>query len=268
MNFNISRKFSYLIKATLEKYGYVVQKSTPDDVLRDLISFLKPKATEIPLIRIGKRGDGGYLIPNDFIGIDMCLSPGSNKEWNFEKNLFDKYQIKSSIIDKSENKPSDLYPEIHFKDSWLGVTNDKTHVSMDSWLGEINPRPDSDLMLQMDIEGAEYDILAALPAETLNRFRIIVVEFHYSYRYLNNDLFNEHYSKAFERLKENHIVVHFHANNSCGDWIFRKNSLPIVFEVTLLRKDRVKRVIGDSPVPHELDSDCDVRLPPSQFKFT
>lgn len=268
MNFTITRKFSCLIKAILEKNNYVVQESTPDDVLTELISFLKPKAIDIPLTRIGEKGDGGYLVPNDFIGIGACLSPGSNKEWGFEKNLFEKFKIKSAIIDRLENKPPDLHPEIHFKDSWLGVLDEKNHISMETWLEEINLPTHSDLILQMDIEGSEYDILAALSTKTLNRFRIIVVEFHYSYRYLNKELFMEHYTKAFDRLKENHIVVHFHANNSCGDWIFRKKSLPIVFEITLIRKDRVKRVIGNSPVPHELDSDCDPVLPPSKFRFS
>jgi hypothetical protein len=236
--------------------------------LKDLIAFLKPKAIDIPLVRIGEKGDGGYLIPNDLIGIEACLSPGSNKEWEFEKNLFDKYEIRSAIIDKIENKPPNLYPEIHFKDSWLGATDEKNYISMDSWIEEINLQPKADLILQMDIEGAEYDILASLSAETLNRFRIIVVEFHYSYRFLNKELFMEHYTKAFDRLRENHTVVHFHANNSCGDWVFRKKSLPIVFEITLIRNERIKKVIGDSPVPHELDSDCDALLPPSKFRFS
>jgi hypothetical protein len=263
----LSLSISRPIKAVFEKFGYLIQKSTPVDELMNLIDFLKPKATDIPLIRIGEIGDGGYLIPNDLVGIDFCLSPGSNKEWNFEKNLFDTYNIRSAIIDTLEKKPLDLYPQIQYTDSWLGVTNSRNFISMDSWMNKINLKPGSDLLLQMDIEGAEYDILAALPTEILDRFRIIVVEFHYSYRLLNRDLFSEHYSKVFKRLKENHIVVHFHANNSCGDWVFRKQSLPIVFEITLIRKDRIKQVLGQSPVPHELDSDCVAQLPTSKFKF-
>lgn len=254
-------------KFVLEQKSYIICKSTQEKDLAELISYLEPKATNIPLKRIGGVGDGAYLLPEDFQGIALCLSPGSNQQWAFERDIFDRYEIPSAIMDRAENMPHDLYPEIKFTDSWLGTHDNSQFTSISTWLSRLNLDHESELMLQMDIEGAEYENILAMPLEILNRFRIMVIEFHYSHRYTNGELFQEFYSKVFSRLKENHEVVHFHANNSCGDWNFRDFSLPIVFELTLLRRDRIGAIVGLSEVPHDLDSDCVPDQLSSNFRF-
>jgi hypothetical protein len=238
-----------------------------DFEITQLLEFLQPKQTNFPLMRIGGAGDGGYLVPDDLDGILLCFSPGSNKLWNFEKHLLHNFGIRSAIMDRLENKPTDLAEEITFNDSWLGISNDTSFTTIEKWISELDSASDSDLMLQMDIEGAEYDILFTLPEKILQRFRIMVIEFHYSHGFANSELFFEYYSKFFARLEKHFEVVHFHANNCCGQWSLRDLSLPVVFELTLLRRDRITRVIGVSDVPHQLDADCVPEMPTLEFKF-
>jgi len=49
---------------------------------------------------------------------------------------------------------------------------------MDDWVATAPISEDSDLMLQMDIEGYEYETFLSMSDKLLSRFRIIVVEFH------------------------------------------------------------------------------------------
>jgi hypothetical protein len=253
------------LRKILEIFGYKLQKNDHDFEINQLLDYLQPKKTNFPLVRIGEGGDGSYLVPDDLEGISLCLSPGSNQQWNFEKYLLKNFGIKSAIMDRLENKPVDLTDETVFIDSWLGVNDDTSFTTMEKWINNLDPN--IELMLQMDIEGAEYDILFTLSEKLLQRFRIMVIEFHYTYKFQNRDLFLDYYSKIFARLQRHFEVVHFHANNCCGKWSMRDLSLPIVFELTLLRRDRINQIIGISEVPHHLDTDCVPGLPTLEFKF-
>ena len=46
-----------------------------------------------------------------------------------------------------------------------------------------------DLLLQMDVEGAEYPILHEVSEETLAKFRIMIIEFHYVDRIFDRNEF-------------------------------------------------------------------------------
>ncbi len=50
-------------------------------------------------------------------------------------------------------------------------------MTLESWVQRKADGRD-DLLLQMDIEGAEHDVLPNAPMELLTQFRIIVIEFH------------------------------------------------------------------------------------------
>ncbi len=263
----ITRVIKSALKDFLERRGVRIQRDNHDDALVKLFDFLKPKLTSLPLTRIGGNGDGGYLVPLDLNEIEVCISPGSNKEWSFEKELFDKHGIKSAIIDKIENKPSDLYSEFTFTDSWLGSFNGNRIKTIESCIEDLKIDPSRDLMLQMDIEGAEYEVLFSMSETLLKRFRILVIEFHYSERFRNKELFEEYFAKIFDRLNVYFVVLHFHPNNCCGVWEYREHSLPSVFELTLIRRDRLDGVLGISEIPHFLDSDCVSGMPTITFKF-
>jgi len=65
-----------------------------------------------------------------------------------------------------------------FEKLWLDVIGTKEAVALETWVARHAPDPKTDLLLHMDIEGAEYrNILAATDA-VLGRFRIIVLELH------------------------------------------------------------------------------------------
>ena len=70
---SISEMFPFPMKhafaTTCLNAGISVALATDSGVVREFINRLHPLVTEHPLIRIGARGDGGYLIPDDLEGV-------------------------------------------------------------------------------------------------------------------------------------------------------------------------------------------------------
>jgi hypothetical protein len=123
-------------------------------------------------------------------------------------------------------------------------------------------KDDADLILQMDIEGAEYEAIIGLKIEELKQFRIIVLELHNLANFKNQRLFDEYYRPALSKLTDAYDVVHAHANNCCGNWESRDITFPKVLELTFLRKDRNGVSKNFATTPHALDVNC---VPANEF---
>ncbi|MGL2751876.1 hypothetical protein ACQJ8G_03395 [Helicobacter pylori] len=61
---------------------------TPKEKVEGFIKSLHPIKTEHELVRWGAKHDGGYLIPNDFEGIEALFSPGVGGESTFEEDFY------------------------------------------------------------------------------------------------------------------------------------------------------------------------------------
>ena len=89
-----------LLKQILFKLGLNVEKISNQNDIEFFISKFKENYKSTKLVRIGGDGDGGYLLPNILEKIKFCFSAGVGNVSNFEKELSQKYQIKSFMIDK------------------------------------------------------------------------------------------------------------------------------------------------------------------------
>lgn len=234
-------------------------------------SFLIPKPCPFELIRIGGSGDGAYLIPNDLDGIDACFSPGVNNFKDFEDAIANDYGIKCHMCDFTSDPSRFRTPLIQgmqtFKKKWLDIDGCESSISLGEWIGEFSPCPKKDLILQIDIEGAEYRNLLAAGDDLISRFRIIVVELHGLGAFKDAKPLSKSITLLLERLDRTHLCVHVHPNNCCGDFIDNKTGLniPNVIEVTYLRRDRFR---GDQSeyinpqLPHPEDISRNVRKKP------
>jgi Methyltransferase FkbM domain len=240
--------------------GVAVAKQTDLNVVRRLVGRLHPVITGHPLIRMGARGDGGYLVPDDLDGIAACFSPGVDDRASFEGSMIER-GIPCFLADASvENAPikSDM---VHFMRKYLGVVDNDATITLDHWVAACCPGQ-ADLILQMDIEGAEWQVLLNVSRETLRRFRIIAIELHDLERLMDKHAFAI-IAAAFERLLQDfHFhIVHNHPNNygrsvRCGSFV-----IPLVQEMTLLRKDRAEPIGFARGFPHPLDEKNDVDGP-------
>ena len=125
-------------------------------------------------------------------------------------------------------------------------------ATLDDWHAAKLPGDRSELLLQMDIEGGEYETLLAASPALLAQFRIMVVEFHWLAE-LWGEAFFAVASRAFRKLLQTHSVVHIHPNNCCGSVTSEGIEIPRIAEFTLLRNDRVRTRTLRTNFPHPLD---------------
>lgn len=260
--------FERLVRRIMRQVPLYTEEQTSQEELLRLIRALRPIHSGIELVRIGPDGDGGYLVPDDLAGVEYCFSPGVADIFGFEKALLDS-GISSYLADFSVDAPENLEEGLNFDKKYIGLWNDEVYMTMDRWVKSRLPDYDGDLMLQMDVEGAEYEILLNISDEIIRRFRVMVIEFHY----LSN-LFDKRYfvlaSRVFERLTKYFDVVHIHPNNYAPIEKRGGISIPPLMEMTFHRKDRVRSRVVRRDFPHVLDRDntsnVPVVLPETWFK--
>ena len=221
-----------------------------DASLANFFSLMRPVVTDHPLIRIGGDGDGGYLVPDDLQGIVACFSPGVAASVTFEADLAER-GIRSFMIDGSIQALPKTHPLFHFAPQFLGVGDAPGYTSLTKWVEECGV-PSGDLILQMDIEGSEYGVILSTDQIILERFRILIIEFHnldWVFGQLGVDLA----TAVFQQLLATHEIVHIHPNNASWPVRFRDYNAPPTMEFTFLRKDRIGHAGPAGVFPHALD---------------
>jgi hypothetical protein len=233
----------------LDDLNVQASRATPSAEVIDLFNKLRPVRAGPELIRLGGPGDGGYLIPDDLDGIDCCYSAGVGSTSLFEADL-GRRGIRSLMADYSVAGPSIEDPNFTFLKRYVGTCDSDTDIEINRWISSERARIP---MLQMDIEGGEYDCLLALAPERLRAFRIVALEVHHIGTWRCPPFFRIAKSLVAKLLAD-FAVVHLHANNTAPMFEAARRQIPAVIELTLLRKDRVEA--GALPwalLPHPLD---------------
>jgi hypothetical protein len=208
------------------------------DEVYSLYSNFVPTNNGHSLVRIGGPNDGGYLVPNDLQGVNYCFSPGSGNIWRFENELASRFAIESFMIDGTIAPPLNLSPMQHFKNLNLSPTTNNSAISLFDWVESSVPKEDSNLLLQMDIEGSEYSSFLTLSEVFMNRFRIILIELHELHLVLTSSEPRRQFQHLFNSISQNHDLIHTHLNNGGGSFRIFDQDFPNVIELTFHRKDR------------------------------
>lgn len=260
----LSRRFLYtLFQKFLRLKRFHLLGGLSEAQLLEAIGLLKPYSTNYDLIRIGGSGDGSYLIPDDLAGIDGCFSPGVSDLANFEIALLD-MGIPCYLADNSVDSPPIVHGNLFFEKKHLSAVNSGNTMRLDSWVSKYAPTSE-ELILQMDIEGAEYISILSTPQEILTKFRIILIEFH-NLEHLTEKFASEIIQATVNKILTDYDVVHIHPNNARKLSPWGRLLIPPTLEVTFIRKDRVSKKMNIDGLPHELDEPnvveiADVRLP-------
>jgi len=221
--------------------------------IQSLLKTLFPLSNDKELIRLGPKEDGGYLVPNDLAGIQACFSPGVSSVSGFEKDCTD-FGMKVFLADKSVEGPAFEHELFSFTKKFVGVTSTDDFMTLDNWVASSLPGTNSDLLLQMDIEGYEYEVILSTSEDLMRRFRIIVAEFHQLDQLWSKPFFNLA-RRAFDKVLQTHSCVHIHPNNCWRS--FKKDGLEIPpgMEFTFLRNDHIKHSSYQRTFPNPLDHD-------------
>jgi hypothetical protein len=249
-----------LLRRAAMSQGYTLGPKVEDTDVLELIRRLRPRNCGSPLMRVGGNGDGGYLIPDDLEGVEYCFSPGVNDSAAFEAELADRH-IRSFLADYSVERPPVIRPEFVFDRKFIGANDNGIFMSLSAWKNKYLAGYQGDCLLQMDIEGGEYEVILSTALALLASFRIIVLELHSLERLFDPFAFGI-MASCFEKLLSSFYVVHAHPNNCSG--VLRRNGIeiPEVMELTLYNRARSAPGSYCADFPHPLDVDnCLGRAP-------
>ena len=259
----------YLIEYPFAKRKKFITRITPTHELKQLLEMLYPINCEKDLIRLGPENDGGYLVPDDLVGIEACFSPGVSTVSGFEKDCANR-NIKVFLADASVNAPAENDNLFDFIPMFIGSMNNENYLTLDRWVNSKVPDTSKELLLQMDIERAEYEVFHSLSEETISRFRIMVIEFHDLDGIFNYPFFRV-ISRVFKKILQTHHCVHIHPNNIANKSKLNGIETVQAMEFTFYKKECIGEIQYQSSFPHKLDSDNSpkqptITLPKSWYK--
>jgi len=237
-------------RSLLLKQNLRMTRTIGFDWLEQFFSRIKPVTTSHDLIRVGGESDGGYLIPNDLENVEICFSPGVCDTANFELELVSR-GIECFLADYSVDAPPIQNALFHFEKKFLGPVENSVYMTLDSWVKKHAPTQ-TDFILQMDIEGAEYSVILDTSDDTLQKFRILVIEFHGLDALCDKNGF-QLINLTFRKILNAFDIVHIHPTNCLKPIIYGKYEIPPVMEFTFLRKDRISSKQPTLSFPHPLD---------------
>ena len=217
-----------------------------------LLSLVRPATPAgFSKVRLGNRhGDGGYVMVDDWRDVvgAVSIGIGGDVSWDLaiaERGI-DVYQY-----DHTVPGPPIRHPRFHFHSCGIGTHDsaDSGFRTLEQIVGDVPAG--GNLILKMDVEGAEWATLSAAPSQVLERFSQIVIEAHAPLAGSAGDRL--HNLQVLGRLRSTHQVVHVHANNYAPVESFDGIRVPNVLEISYLRRIRTSFHASNEPLPSAED---------------
>tara|TARA_Y100001970_G_scaffold294353_1_gene451303 strand:- start:3110 stop:3919 length:810 start_codon:yes stop_codon:yes gene_type:complete len=250
MTFKLKVIFLKFLNKLLNPINLTLDLSIKKNQIIKTLNKLKPYDLGYDLIRVGSSNDGGYLLPNIFNEIEICFSPGTGQNTEFEKDILKK-DIKTFLADGTINEKDINLKNFHFTKKNLASFESEKTITLENWINS-HAKDKSNLLLQMDIESSEYEVIQATKQDCLKQFKIIIIEFHYLEK-INNYFFYQVFNNTIDKLLLNFEISHVHSNNCQGSYSVNGIDLPTAIEVTFLRKDLCKYKKNINTKIHKLD---------------
>ena len=162
--------FEIINNKLINDYTHGIFPTINHSKLIKLINSIKPFDLGYDLIRVGPHGDGGYLIPDVLKKIKTCFSPGVGNIHGFENDLLER-GIKVFMADGTVEKPILFNKNYEFIKKNLGTHEDDVTTTLNSWME--SKQAQDDVLLQMDIEGSEYEVVNSLDELNLKKFKVM-----------------------------------------------------------------------------------------------
>jgi hypothetical protein len=204
--------------------------------------------------RFGSPHDGGYVLIDDFEGIDTAFSFGIAQDCSWDVDVADRditiYQYDPSI----DSPPVTDNPRLIFTKKKISSRDANDSDSLSSLVARHDKRLSRpNILVKMDIENSEWLLFDETPSDVLSRFSQMVVEFHLRNHPLNS-YWRDIYARVFQKLSDLYAVVHVHGNNF-GKFINVGNvMLPKSFEVTFANRNMYSFVESNELFPGPLDA--------------
>lgn len=234
-------------------FGYVNSPQTFAYETRAFLRLLKPKTLKNDhKVRIGANADGGYVLPSRALSTSVVVSIGIGDQVSFDLALANRgatvYQFDHTI----EQQPLQHKNFRYQRKGWGPITSGD-FLSLSSMISDIDWGQEKHPILKFDVEGAEWGALQSANQEDLDRFDIIVGEFHYFHNLISRD-FHELVYSIFKKLSFSYAPIHIHPNNATGVRLINGIPIPPLLEITWCKKAMVNdNGFCRDPIPGPLD---------------
>ena len=206
---------------------------TAPEIRKALFAELQPVALKnCTMKRYGSTNDGGYLMCENLVeGVASAYSYGIDTEDNWGCDVSKQLKIPVHQYDCfTEHRPVCTGGQFVFHDECVGAVKEtKEGQVFDTIAGQIEKNGDTgkQILLKIDVEGAEWHSLMATPDEVLDRIVQLPMELHGT----NEERFLE----TLRKLKKTFHVVNLHYNN----WVCTGEVAPLLstaYQVLLVNK--------------------------------
>ncbi len=219
----------------------------------DLLKLIRPWTMRTHRkLRLGNGYDGGYVLPATIDDCDAVVSIGVGHDVSFDYVMAERG---ADILqyDHTVQGPPQQHARFRFHKLGWGIRTEGQFIAFDDIHAEVKALGARHPVLKFDIEGAEYDALAATQVEDLADYEIIACELH-DFDRLGDPAFFAMVRASFEKLGANHVPIHLHANNYQSFVLVEGVPIPKVLELAYLRKDLdTFPSFSTDPIPGPLD---------------
>ena len=201
-------------------------------------------------LRIGPAHDGGYVMLDpgrDGIAYSFGISDYSPWDLEMANRGFKVYQYDGTVPQSPDEHPNIIFTKANISGAELPPPGEKNVAQI---LREHSHESANTIILQIDIEGAEWEFFEHITQSQLEHFSQIIVEFH--------GLFNiekfDYYINVIKKLCKTHCPVHIHYNNYGDSIPFTHFIACDVIEVSFIRRDDLSFQPCTINFPTALDS--------------
>lgn len=217
--------------------------------------------------RFGAPGDGSYVLVDRCRPSQDVLSFGIGPTVNFDLVMADRGH-RVFMFDHT----IDALPARHDRFTWIrkglvsAAGSGHELATLEEHLARLELGPD-DPILKIDIEGAEWEVFATMPAGILRRFEQIAFEAHFLSQ-LEEPAFSSLVQRALRNLSADFTLCHVHANNFSAISVLA-DSLPVpeAIELTYIRSDLARAVPSRTYYPTPYDAPNFPQLPELKLWF-
>jgi hypothetical protein len=223
--------------------------------IREILRLMRPhRVVGRQKVRMGNEADGGYVMIDDFEGVDVALSLGINDDITWDLAVADRglkiYQFDHTVADPA---PDD--DRMEFSPTMIAAHTREGSINLEDLAKRHDKGGDQkNILLKMDIESWEWEAFDTL--EHVGAFSQIVCELHYL-QGLADPIFRQKVRRCLEKIHQHYALVHVHGNIHGGLSHMAGVTFPNVLEVTFVNRSRYQVEETDELFPGDLDASCD-----------
>lgn len=219
----------------------------------EVLRLLKPhRVQNHNKIRVGSAQDGGYVMLDDFEGVNCAFSFGIFNDDNWDKTMAEQ-GIRVLQFDNSIDRAPTTHSLLEFHKKTVSAQRSDDAITLEDLVASHGIAGRQNLILKMDIEDSEWDVFDQTDANYLCSFKQILCEFHSMHR-LGDPAFYPRARRVFEKITANFKVIHVHGNNYAPCSHVYNISLPWTMEFAFANTTAYDLVESNETFPNGLDA--------------